>query len=40
MTRITAPFRIATDGAAEISIARVALGSLSEADVIADCPTG
>ncbi|BBI19234.1 glucan 1,4-beta-glucosidase [Qipengyuania flava] len=39
MTRITAPFRIATDGAAEISIARVALGSLSEADVIADCPT-
>ena len=40
MTRITAPFRIATDGATEISIARVALGSLSEADVIADCPTG
>ena len=40
MTRITAPFRIATDGAAEISIARVALGSLSEADLIADCPTG
>ncbi len=40
MTRITAPFRIVTDGAAEISIARVALGSLSEADVIADCPTG
>ncbi|MBW3169548.1 glycoside hydrolase family 3 protein [Qipengyuania flava] len=40
MTRITAPFRIATDGAAEISLARVALGSLSEADVIADCPTG
>ena len=40
MTRITAPFRIATDGAAGISIARVALGSLSEADVIADCPTG
>ncbi|MEC8771440.1 MAG: glycoside hydrolase family 3 N-terminal domain-containing protein, partial [Pseudomonadota bacterium] len=27
MTRITAPFRIATDGATEISIARVALGS-------------
>lgn len=40
MTRITAPFRIETDGDAEISIARVALGSLSEADVIADCPTG
>ncbi|MEG9269165.1 glycoside hydrolase family 3 protein [Qipengyuania sp. Mu-71] len=39
MTRITAPFRLTTSDAAQFSLARIALGSLSEADVIAQCPT-
>ena len=39
MTRITAPFRLTTRDAAQFSLARIALGSLSEADVIAQCPT-
>jgi len=40
MTRISSPFRLMADGDAGLSIARVALGSLSDADAIADCPTG
>ena len=40
MARISSPFRLMADGDAGLSIARVALGSLSDADAIADCPTG
>jgi len=40
MTRISSPFRLMADGDAGLSIARVALGSLSDADAIADCPAG
>lgn len=36
-TRITAPFRVSTDGSLNISLSRVALGSGMEADVIAKC---
>ena len=39
MTQITAPFRLTTSDAAQFSLSRIALGSLSEADVIAQCPT-
>ncbi|MBX7482762.1 exo 1,3/1,4-beta-D-glucan glucohydrolase [Qipengyuania sp. 6D47A] len=39
MNAITSPFRMTSVGAAEFSIARIALGSLSEAHVVADCPT-
>jgi len=39
MAGISAPFRLVTDGAARFSLARVALGSLSEADVVAGCST-
>ena len=38
MARISSPFRLMADGDAGLSIARVALGSLSDADAIADCP--
>lgn len=37
MTRITAPFRVSTDGSLNFSLSRVALGSGAEADVIAKC---
>ncbi len=40
MTRITAPFRLATDGSLGFSLSRVALGSGAEADIVAKCPTG
>jgi len=40
MARISSPFRLMAGGDAGLSIARVALGSLSDADAIADCPTG
>jgi beta-glucosidase len=40
MTRISSPFRLMADGDAGLSIARVALGSLSDADAIAGCPAG
>jgi beta-glucosidase len=39
MTRIVAPFRLTTDGSLSFSLARAALGSASEADVVARCPT-
>ncbi|QNA84165.1 glycoside hydrolase family 3 protein [Sphingomonas sp. So64.6b] len=40
MTRITAPFRLATGGSLGFSLSRVALGSGAEADIVAKCPKG
>ncbi len=40
MTRITAPFRLTTDGDLGFSLSRAALGSAAEADVIAQCRGG
>ncbi|AKM08200.1 Glucan 1,4-beta-glucosidase [Pelagerythrobacter marensis] len=39
MGAISAPFRLTTSGPARFSLARVALGSLSDVDVLAGCPT-
>jgi beta-glucosidase len=40
MTRVLAPFRLVTDGSLKVTLARVALGSASEADEVARCPVG
>jgi len=39
MTRITAPFRLTTSGPARFSLARIRLGTLSDADIVVSCPT-